>query len=108
MTGQLSLFDLPPGPLVRASDPETSRVAAKTVNVSERRQEVIDAMRLISVAATASEIHQVIRDAGSRVDIGSVRSRLNELNGLRVRKAGVKTVRPPRGSGRPETLWALT
>jgi hypothetical protein len=106
-----TLFDFDEAPLpVRSTDVATARVAAKSVDVAARKAEVLDAMRLIGVSCTASEILGVLRQYGSRMDIGSVRSRLNQLrrdDGL-VRPQGVKTVPKPQGSGRPEQTWVLT
>lgn len=111
MSAQASLFDAPIEPPlpVRSQDPETSRVAAKSVDLAARKQEVLDAMRLIGVSCTADEISDRLREYGIRMDPGCVRSRLNQLkrdDGL-VRKVGVKTVPKPIGSGRPSTTWAL-
>ena len=103
----MTLFDLPADPLpVRASDPATSRAAARSVDMGARKQEVLNAMRLLAVSCTASEIHSVLREYGSLMDIGSVRSRLSQLRraGL-VRVLGVKQVAPPRGTGRAEQTW---
>lgn len=106
---QVSLFDAPSRLPVRSDDPITSLVAAKSVDLAARKAEVLDAMRLLSTACTAHEIHDVLRSYGSRMDIGSVRSRLNQLakdDGL-VAKVGVKVVAKPQGTGRPETTWGL-
>lgn len=108
---QVSLFDWQEAPLpVRSSDPATSRAAARSVDLAARKQEVLDAMRLLSVSCTAHEILEVLHRYGSRMDIGSVRSRLNQLrkdDGL-VRPVGVKVVPKPQGTGRPEQTWWLT
>jgi len=102
-------FDLEPPLPVRTTDPPTSRVAALSVDVGARKQEVVDAMRLIGVSCTAHEIHEVLQQYRCRMDIGSVRSRLNQLrrDDGRVAKVGVKVVPKPVGSGRPETTWVL-
>lgn len=94
---------------VRSSDPETSKVAAKSIALAARKAEVLDAMRLIGHSCTAHEILEVIHRYGSRIDIGSVRSRLNQLrkDDGKVRKVGVRVVPKPLGSGRPETTWWL-
>ena len=105
-----TLFDWDEAPLpVRRSDPATSRAAARSVDMGARKQEVISAMRLLSRSATAAEIHAVVREDGSLMDIGSTRSRLSQLEaaGL-VRKVGVKVVPKPVGSGRQEATWVLT
>lgn len=110
MTQQLSLLDVPvTAGRSRSTDPATSRVAAKSVATAARKQEVMDAMRLLGVSCTASEIVEVLRRYGSRMDIGSVRSRLNQLrrdDGL-VEPVGVKVVPRPTGSGRPEQTWRI-
>lgn len=105
-----TLFDWDEAPLpVRTSDPATSRAAARSVDMGARKAEVVNALRLLAVSSTAHEIHEVCRRYGSRMDIGSVRSRLSQLEsaGL-VRKVGVKVVPKPAGSGRHETTWTLT
>lgn len=104
-----TLFDLEDRLPVRTTDPITSLIAAKTVDLAARKQEVLDAMRLLQTAATASEIHRVLQQYGSCMDVGSVRSRLNQLrdDGL-VRKQGVKVVKKPEGTGRPEQTWVRT
>ena len=103
-------WEFPADAPARVSDPVTSHVAARSVHVSARKREVLDAMRLLgSVAVTASQIHEKLREYElSRMDIGSVRSRLSQLreDGL-VRVSGVRVVAPPRGSGRPERTWVL-
>ena len=110
MMTEPSLFEMAADPLpVRSSDPATSRAAARSVDMGARKQEVVDAMRVLGVACTASEIHRVCREYGSRVDVGSVRSRLSQLRrDGRVRVQGVKVVPPPRGTGRHEQTWVLT
>lgn len=111
MADALTLFDWSEPPLpVRSTDPATSRVAAKSVDMAARKQEVVDAMRLIAVSCTADEISDRLRQYGIRMDAGSVRSRLNQLrkDDQRVRKVGVKVVPKPVGTGRPSTTWMLT
>lgn len=108
MSDTLFDWDEPPLPL-RSTDPATSRAAAKSLDLAARKQEVVDAMRLIAISCTAHEIVDVLRQYGSRMDIGSVRSRLNQLrkDDGRVAKSGVKVVPKPVGTGRPETTWRL-
>lgn len=105
-----SLFDWGESILpVRSSDPATSRVAAKSVDMPARKAEVLDAMRLLVTTCTAHDILEVLQRYGSKMDIGSVRSRLNQLrkdDGL-VEKVGVKVVPKPKGTGRPEQTWRL-
>jgi Golgi nucleoside diphosphatase len=108
---QATLFDWDEKRLpVRRTDPATSLVAAKSVDLAHRKAEVIDAMRLIGVACTADEITAKLAEYGIRMDAGSVRSRLNQLrvDDGKVRKVGVKTVPKPVGTGRPSTTWGLT
>ena len=104
-----TLFDfIEPALPVRSTDPATSRVAAKSVNMRERKREVLDAMSRLAGSVTASQIqadlaaHRIVREGGS------IRSRLNQLreDGL-VRKVGVRVVPKPVGTGRPETTWSL-
>lgn len=105
-----TLFDAPVSAAPsRSSDPATSRVAAKSVDIGARKAEVLDAMRLLVTTCTASQILDVLHSRGSRVDIGSVRSRLNQLrkgDGL-VEKVGVRVVPKPVGTGRPEQTWRV-
>lgn len=111
MPEQLTLIDMAAPPqhsMTRRADPPTSRAAARSVDLAARKAEVVDAMRLIVTSCTASEIHQKIRQYGSKMDIGSVRSRLNQLReDGRVAKVGCRVVPKPIGSGRPETTWRL-
>lgn len=103
-----TLFDWQEAPLpVRADDPATSRAAAKSLALAARKAEVVDAMRLIGHSCTAHEILEVIHRYGSKIDIGSVRSRLNQLrkDDGRVKKVGVRVTPKPVGTGRPETTW---
>lgn len=94
---------------VRSDDPPTSRVAAKSIDLAHRKQEVLDAMRLLGVSCTADEICGVLRSYRIPTEPGSVRSRLNQLrvDDGKVRKVGVKTVPKPLGTGRPSTTWSL-
>lgn len=107
---QGSLFD-PGAPLPhRQTDPLTSRIAARSVDLAARKSEVVDAMRYIGVSCTASEIAAVLHRRGLRQEVGAVRSRLNQLrkDDGKVRKVGHKTVPKPTGTGRPEQTWWLT
>lgn len=107
----MTLFDhVEPALPARTDDPVTSRAAARSVDMGARKREVIDAMRWLGVACTAHEIHTVVKRYGSQMDVGSVRSRLNQLkDDGKVRKTGgVKQVPKPEGTGRPEQTWALT
>lgn len=111
VTDQLALFSPSvTGARHRATDPATSRAAARSVDLAARKQEVLDAMRLIGVSCTAHQILEVLRQYGSKMDIGSVRSRLNQLrvDDGAVRKIGVRVVPKPQGTGRPETTWVRT
>lgn len=107
-----TLFDAPlegPAP-VRTSDPETSHHAAATLNMRERKREVIRAFTRLGRAATASEItREMRRDAVIR-EVGSVRSRLAQLrhDGRTRKTGGVRTIpTDDGGTGRPEQLWEL-
>lgn len=107
----LSLFDAPADPVpARTCDPETSHAAVATVNIKERKREVLAAMHRLARPATASEIqqemrrHQVIREAGT------IRSRLAQLKRdcLVQRTGGVRTISTEDGgTGRAEQLWVL-
>jgi len=97
--GEPSLFDA----LSRTDDPTESKLAARSVDVTARRQEVLDAMRVLVCASTAEEIHAVTRRYGWLMEAGSVRSRLNELRRVgKVAKCGWKQ---SAGTGRRQTLW---
>lgn len=110
---QDSLFDLPLSPLpVRSTDPETSKAAAKQLDVRERQAEVLVAMRLLVTSCTPTDIQRVLRERGMHRERNEVASRLAELGNpdkwadgmARVRKVGVKD--GPRG--RKVATWALT
>lgn len=115
---QPSLFDAQRDPRpVRSTDPVTSAAALATVDEAARKAEVLRAMFYIglcnsSARAVASEIHAVAQRMGSRMDVGSVRSRLAQLaneDPPRVRiTTGVRTIAKPEGSGRPQQVWDLT
>lgn len=106
-----TLFDLPPAPLpARASDPETSKVAARQLDVRQRQAEVLRALRHLVVASTAEQIQERLFAFGLRREKAEIRSRLAELKDPRrftepmVRKVGVREA----ATGRPTTTWALT
>lgn len=106
--GQVSLLDAPvTAGLSRSTDPATSRAAAKSVNLKERKREVLSAMPR-GRSVTASQIQARLAGRGIVRESGSIRSRLNQLreDGL-VRKVGVRVVPKPTGTGRPETTWSV-
>lgn len=103
--GAQTLFELtPPDPLVRTTDPETSKAAAKSVDVNPREREVIDALRLLTVASSAFEIAECMANYGLSRDKNCVSRRLTSLTrkGL-VDARGVK----PGPYGRTVTAYRL-
>jgi predicted ArsR family transcriptional regulator len=105
-----TLFDVLAEPLpVRSNDPATSRVAARSVNMRERKREVIDSMTRLAGTVTASQIQADLARHGIVRESGSIRSRLSQLreDGL-VATVGVRVVPKPAGTGRPEQTWRLT
>lgn len=112
MNAQASLFDAPLDAMpARALDPETSKAAARQLDVRARQQEVLIALRHRGVSSTAEEILGTLHAGGlRRREKGEVRSRLSELADARrfdpplVRKVGVRQA----ATGRPNATWDLT
>ncbi len=109
MSAPPSLFDLPAAPLpVRASDPETSKRAARDLPLRPRQHEVVIALRHMVVSADAAAIRGwLLAELGLHRERNEVASRLAELERMDpplVRKGGCKE--GPRG--RPVALWSLT
>jgi hypothetical protein len=101
-----SLFDAPADPLpVRSTDPETSRAAAQALPLSNRRAEVLIALRHMIVSASACDIAAFLVAEGFDRQANEVASRLNELHkaGL-VQRVGVKDGR----RGKRVGTWVLT
>lgn len=96
-----SLFD---EPMVRDSDPATSRAAAESVNINAREQEIVDALRFLVVASSAYEIQQALNNRGIARDKNCVSRRLTSLvrKGV-VSNQGVK----PGPYGRDVTAYRL-
>lgn len=104
MSGQLDLFELAADPTYRSDGPETSRVAAKTLDPNPREQECIEALRRLVCASDCHAIRAVLLEYGLDRPTNTISRRLTSLErrGL-VRRAGVK-VGP---AGKPCTLWRL-
>lgn len=106
-----SLFDSDVDPLpARLSDPETAKAAAHSVNMKQRKLEVLAAMQRLDRPATASEIQREMRRDQVIREAGTVRSRLAQLKrDGRVRKTGgVRTIPvDDGGTGRAEQVWTL-
>ena len=101
---QASLFEWVADPMVRAADPETSRVAAKQVRTNAREAEVVDALRFLVCASTSHDISAHLARYGLVRPVNGVARRLTSLERHgRVRRCGVK-VGP---HGQPCTLWRL-
>lgn len=102
---QGSLFDAPADPTYRSTDPETSRVAGKTVDANAREAEVIEALRLLVVASDCHDIRAALLSYGLDRPTNTISRRLTSLErkGL-VRRGGSKTG----AAGQPTTLWRLT
>jgi hypothetical protein len=109
---QLSLLDLPLSKLpARSTDPATSKASARALPIRARQLEVLEALRLLSVASTAEDVQAVLAERGMRREKNEVSSRLSELAderrwplGALVRRCGVKQGR----RGRPNTTFVLT
>ena len=98
---------------VRSTDPETSRAGALDLmgRVKQRKREVIAALEVLGVPSPASAIRREMTRQGNIREIGTVRSRLSQLehDGIARRTGGVScTPVDEGGTGRPEQLWALT
>jgi hypothetical protein len=70
--------------MARATDPEPSHVAARTVRAAELRDKVAEVVSILDTAwngqgATADEVHAYLDGLGRRVQRNSVSKRLGEL-----------------------------
>jgi hypothetical protein len=98
--------DLPVDPMARANDRETVKAAAKSVDVNAREQEIIDALRFLTVASSTHDIQSFLEGRfGAKRDRNCIARRLTSL----VRKGvvtdqGVK----PGPYGRHVTAYRLT
>lgn len=67
----------------RRTDPKTSHDAAKSVNVTEGQQLILDALEYIHIEglepATSQEIRELIDRRGERISESGVRTSLTEL-----------------------------
>lgn len=104
MTSQLGLFEAPADPTYRRDGPETSRVAAKTLDPNPREQECLEALRRLVCASDCHDIRAVLLKYGLDRPTNTISRRLTSLErrGL-VRRAGVK-IGP---AGKPCTIWRL-
>lgn len=101
---QASLFDALADPTYRSCDPETSKIAGKTVATNAREDECIEALRRLVCAADTHDIAAVLAEYGLQRDRNCLARRLTSLERKgRVRRAGVKVG----AAGKPTTLWAL-
>lgn len=94
----------------RRTDPATSRSAARSINLKERKREVLAAMRRLEAPSTARQIQQDMHRHDVSRERGAVASRLSQLehDGM-VRKVGVCQIPTEQGgTGRAECTWALT
>lgn len=93
----------------RTSDPETSRKAAKSVKLKERKQEVLDSLKRLGSSSTARQIQQEMARQGIHRERGAVASRLSQLeHDHLVAKVGVRNVPTSAGgTGRDEATWSL-
>lgn len=104
MNGPLTLFDAPVDPMVRTTDRATAAAAAKSVKANLREQEIVDALRLLTVASSAYEIQQCLNNHGLPRDKNCVSRRLTSL----VRKGiVVDTGTKPGPYGRDVTAFRL-
>lgn len=74
-----TLFDLPADPMVRTTDRETSRAAAKSVEPGPREQECLEALRFLTVASSTYDIQQVLATYGINRDRNCLSRRLLSL-----------------------------
>lgn len=106
MSAQASLFETPIEPPlpVRRDDPMTSRVAAKALNMKERKREVLAAMTRLGGTVTSAQIQADLARHGILRERGTIASRLSQLehDGL-VARVGVREG----DAGRPLTTWRL-
>lgn len=102
----MTLFDhVEPALPVRASDPATSRVAARALKVRVRQRECLEALRWIGVSATADEVKRCLAEHTMERERGECASRLKELLDLGlVVRVGVK----PNAKNRPVGTWTLS
>lgn len=99
-----TLFDVPADPMVRSTDRETVRAAAVSVNVNQREQEIVTALRFLIVASSAYEIQQYLSRNNIPRDRNCISRRLTSL----VRKGIVTdTGLKPGPYGRDVTAFRL-
>lgn len=82
MTGTPTLWDTDPLP-ARATDPATSKAAARRLRLRKRKAETMRAIAFLQHAApgsfTTDEVHQLLRIKDPRWERGWVSSRLSQL-----------------------------
>ena len=105
-----TLFDAPAmHGASRKTDPQTSKDAARTVHMKERKREVIEALTRLRWPATARQVQQDMAAHGIHRERGAVASRLSQLeHDHLVAKVGVRNVPTSAGgTGRDEATWSL-
>ena len=93
----------------RHSDPQTSKDAARSIRMKERKREVVEAMTRLRFPSTARQIQQDMAQHGIQRERGSVASRLSQLeHDHLVAKVGIRNVPTSAGgTGRDEATWSL-
>jgi hypothetical protein len=108
----LSLFDVAPEPF-RNSDPETSRIAARTIDAANDRAVVLEALNALGGRGTADDVwdHLDAAQPARRWQRSVISSRLSQLkdprrfpDGCPIRVVG-ETTGP---SGRPVLVFEVT
>lgn len=105
MSLQTSLFDSLADPMARTTDPESSKVAAKTLKVNPREDEILQALKRLVVASDTHAIQAVLGEYGLVRERNTISRRLTSLErkGLVVRCGFVMRPGHP-----PTTRWRLT
>jgi hypothetical protein len=104
VSDQLSLLE-PGPPMVRHTDPPTSRAAAKSVAVNDRQRECLQGLAWLGGRGTAEDVARALAGFGFTREKNCVSKRLGELEKVgRVRRAGSE----PGATGRQQTVWAAT
>lgn len=102
---QASLFDSLADPFVRSTDPESSKVAAKTLDANPRETEVLEALKRLVTASDTHAIQAVLGEYGLVRERNTISRRLTSLErkGLVARCGFVMRPGHP-----PTTRWRLT
>jgi Fe2+ or Zn2+ uptake regulation protein len=87
----------------RHRDPETSKEAAREVDVTEGQWQVLNCLRALPRGVTDEELYRMMRQAGIKISPSGVRSRRSELVELALVKFAGRFEKTE--SGRNARVW---